>query len=555
MPNNKKGVAKTGTPQTACCVAKNKCTAACTAGYKDRSGKSDIICAGEGAGTCDNDRCCELDDTKCLGAGHTCDSGTYMPANKYGVAKTGTPQTACCVAKNKCSQACPAGYKDKQGKADIICPGDGAGTCVTDTCCDPDPDTCNGIAGVSCPTNYYKDPSKIGQAATAGNKNTVCCTEKTECALSVCTDVGTRRKLQVCTAGSNGAECSNCDCCESNPTVCGSISAVACKNDNHFWDSGKKMDVFTDPSVSCCSQQGNCGAYGGCTDGLKKSSDTPAQVFCTGGTGGTCTTDQCCTKDATTCFGGDVVCDSGTYMPNNKKGVAKTGTPQTACCVAKNKCTAACTAGYKDRSGKSDIICAGEGAGTCDNDRCCELDDTKCLGAGHTCDSGTYMPANKYGVAKTGTPQTACCVAKNKCSQACPAGYKDKQGKADIICPGDGAGTCVTDTCCDPDPDTCKGIGGVVCMAPYYFNTGSTAAATEKTKNTVCCSAPLTCETSNTAVTEIEVCPTPAPSAGGGGSGGGTGGGSGSGISSGGLRVVPTLFVTSLVLATQASVK
>jgi len=128
---------------------------------------------------------------------------------------------------------------------------------------------------------------------------------------------------------------------------------------------------------------------------------------------------------------------------------------------------------------------------------------------------------------------------------------------ATTYCSG-AVGTCTDDLCCKADVTKCGGIGGVTCQAPYYYNAAKAGvAATATTKNTVCCTAPATCEAVNFQVTLKDPCPTPAPGAGGGGGGGGgTGGtsGGGSGTASGGFRVVPAVFATSWLMATFAFV-
>merc|ERR1712039_517554 len=97
-------------------------------------------------------------------------------------------------------------------------------------CCQDDTTKCKYIGTITCARGYYQDSSKDGDAATAANKNTVCCTAKTECygaPASVCS-AGYKKKMTYCTTSSTMvASCATC--CEADATKCGT-TAVPCAN-------------------------------------------------------------------------------------------------------------------------------------------------------------------------------------------------------------------------------------------------------------------------------------------------------------------------------------
>jgi len=531
---------------------------------KKKANPGNIVCAGDGAGSCSEAQCCETDTTKCGGVSLSCPAGKYSPDKTKAIGNDAN--TVCCTAnKNTCTGftcAAASGRKLKASPADTVCAGDGAGSCDDAQCCIDDPAKCAGIGGVTCPSHRWQNPTLNGVDATAGTKNTVCCEDRALCSQSQC-DVGMATKKQVCTKGSNKQECTNCDCCESNPGLCGSISPVQCSSTNHFWDSAKANVVFTDPADSCCSAKSNCGAFNCHNYQTKKTG--AANIFCTGGTGGTCDHAQCCETDTTKCGGvAALSCPAGKYSPDKTKAIGNDA--NTACCTAdKNSCASfTCSAAnaMKKKANPGNIVCAGDGAGSCSEAQCCETDTTKCGGVSLSCPAGKYSPDKTKAIGNDAN--TVCCTAnKNTCTGftcAAASGRKLKASPADTVCAGDGSGSCDDGQCCIDDPDKCAGIGGVTCQAPSYFNAALVAgrAATATTKNYVCCSLSANCEDTSfptPGVTILETCPAPDSSNGspnGGGSGGS--GGGGSGISSG-FRLAPKGFVTSCLMVTLAHMK
>jgi len=525
---------------------------------KATTSPADIFCVGEGEGTCDDALCCKADTTKCGGVTLSCPAKKFSPTKSVSIG-SGNANTVCCT-QNKATCAdytCSAanGRKLKANPAGTLCAG-GADRCDDATCCINDPDKCAGIGGVTCPSHRWQNPDLKGVSATAGSKNTVCCDDKALCATVSC-DVGMETKQQVCTKGSNKQECTNCDCCESNPGLCGSISPVTCNSTNHFWDSGKTNDVYTDPAVSCCSPKGNCGGFS-CEAWKTKKTDA-AKKFCNGGTGGSCDSTQCCDMDTTKCGGVTLSCPEKKFSPSKSVSIGS-GDANTACCT-QNKKTCAdypCSEpnAMKKKATPAEIICVGEGEGTCNEALCCEADTTKCGGVALSCPPTKFSPTKSVSIG-SGNANTVCCT-QNKATCAdypCDAGMgrKLKASPEGTLCAG-GAGSCDDARCCINDPDKCAGIGGVTCKAPSYYDAALTAgiSATATTKNYVCCSLSETCEDAlpgPPGLTILQKCPASASVS------SGEGAAVFSGTVNSGFRLAPKGFVTSCLMATLAYLK
>merc|ERR1712039_869863 len=99
-----------------------------------------------------------------LANGITCAADKYMFATisdawKNTATTATTKDMDCCsIARAKCGDngvTCPAGYKMKSNVAIVQCTTDAASCAVGNTCCEPDPLKCGGIAGISCAADKY----------------------------------------------------------------------------------------------------------------------------------------------------------------------------------------------------------------------------------------------------------------------------------------------------------------------------------------------------------------------------------------------------------------
>jgi hypothetical protein len=495
----KAGTAATSsTKNTACCTAKATCTGySCSAGYTLKASPGNIM--GTGAtSSLSNSMCCDTDATKCLGIGSVvCATGYYEDSTKAGTAATATyKNTVCCTAKATCTgYSCSAGYTLKASPGNIMGTGD-TSTLSTGTCCDNDVTKCFGIGSVVCATGYYEDSAKAGTAATATDKNTVCCTAKATCTGYSCSAGYKLKASPGNIMGTGGTSTlSTTTCCDVDATTCGGIGGVTCPT-GYYADSAKygtAATATTKDSV-CCTARATCQGYSSCSTGMNVEA-----IRCTTDTS-SCGNAGCCVSDAITCGGvGGVTCATGYYEDSAKAGTAaSSSTKNTACCTAKATCTGySCSAGFKLRATPGSIM-GTTGTSSLGNTLCCEADATTCAGfgfSGVTCATGYYGDSAKAGTAATATDKnTVCCTAKATCTgYSCSAGYTLKASPGNIMGTGD-TSTLSTSTCCDIDVTKCFGIGSVVCATGYYEDSAKAGtAATASDKNTACCTAKATC--------------------------------------------------------------
>jgi len=204
---SKAGTAKGNDAVANCCSSKNTCAgfSSCDPGKKLRDTPANTECDGANAGTCTSSKCCVPDTTLCGGGSVTCGNGKYQDPSKAGTAKGNDAVANCCSSKNTCdSHQCSAGKKLKPTPANIECQGNNAGTCDDNRCCIADDTTCGGIGGVSCLGGFTQKASSAGTAATADNKNTVCCTAPVTCETSDFKDPATF-SWQACPNSGGGA--------------------------------------------------------------------------------------------------------------------------------------------------------------------------------------------------------------------------------------------------------------------------------------------------------------------------------------------------------------
>eukprot|EP00754_Rhynchopus_humris_P038714 Rhum_TRINITY_DN21329_c0_g1::Rhum_TRINITY_DN21329_c0_g1_i1::g.173797::m.173797 len=156
-----------------CCEA--MCTPfSCPAGYKDKSGKSSIRC-GSTFAECTLTKCCEV---LCSHAGFACSAPNYKLKPSPNTITCGNRadvndcNTAICCDAYCPNRLCQTGFKDKAGKADILC-GPFAGSCTDGICCDV---TCENT-GYLCPVKYQDktNPASITCGATVAECNEVKC--------------------------------------------------------------------------------------------------------------------------------------------------------------------------------------------------------------------------------------------------------------------------------------------------------------------------------------------------------------------------------------------
>jgi len=174
---------------TVCCSARAKCTTyTCPVGKKHVTAHDTTFCT---SGTCvtptEEGTCCQDDTSVCAGNTQVgCTAANHFWDGAAGGGKASTSvnndkATVCCSAKQVCSAfSCPAGKKAKTNAATIHCTGAPGGTCDEGQCCDADVLTCGGLT-ISCLPPLYYDSANDGRAATADNKNSVCCTFRDTC--------------------------------------------------------------------------------------------------------------------------------------------------------------------------------------------------------------------------------------------------------------------------------------------------------------------------------------------------------------------------------------
>jgi len=514
-----------------CCVAKATCTGydQCDPGTKPKANPGDLYCSSATCGGSDKTTCCEDDATKCKGIGgvtcasgsyqdpakngdaatasdkntvcctaHTCGSiggiscasGNYRDHTKDGAAATASDKnTVCCKAKATCDgYACNAagGRKLKANPANLHCGTDTCGAGDETQCCEDDATKCSGIGGISCASDKYRDSSKNGAAATASDKNTVCCTAKATCDGYAC-DAAAGRKLKAnpanlhCGTGTCGAG-DEAQCCENDATKCSGIGGISCAS-GKYRDYSKNGAAATasDKNDVCCTAQATCDTHT-CGAGMLKKA-TPANIKCASGTCGSADEATCCTDDATKCKGiGNSFCAIGQYKDPTKAGNPATATDKyTQCCTK----TATCPSDFNCPAGKKrkTTECSA-GDSSCNANTCCEIDKARCYSK-----TGGLIPtcgANRFEASPN------CCVAKATCTgyDQCDPGTKPKANPGDLYCSSATCGGSDKTTCCEDDATKCKGIGGVTCASGSYQDPAKNGdAATASDKNTVCCTA------------------------------------------------------------------
>jgi hypothetical protein len=154
----------------------------CQAGYK----KKELYCSTSAMTTAScNANCCEKDTTKCGGiTAVTCaTTNHYWDSMKAGTTFTaGSQSTQCCTAMAACSATPATACNVARKKKMTYCSKAATDSTSCNTpCCELDTSTCRGVGTVSCAASHFQDTAKYGTAATASNKNTVCCTARAPC--------------------------------------------------------------------------------------------------------------------------------------------------------------------------------------------------------------------------------------------------------------------------------------------------------------------------------------------------------------------------------------
>jgi hypothetical protein len=314
-------------------------------------------------------------------------------------------------------------------------------------------------------------------------------------------------------------------------TKCGGLSPK-CASGMYAGVDANTAATETNKNTACCTAVATCATMTKtCAPGWKRKTSA-ATTKCSGGPS-TCSTETCCEADVTKCGGlGTITCVASKVRAASKvfgNKAAKEATKLDDCCVAKATCAAAgytCPAGYK-RNKDTTSVCEGQTVYHLDvtkcavGSTCCEKDVLKCGGLSNpTCASDTsYYEATtawKNTPATDATKNTACCMAKAKCSAGtCPAGYKMKAGVENTMCPK-GAASCAAvppkgNTCCELDNKKCGGLSFTCpsgtsdeCLRSCRMNVGDAAAmkmckecknkaTKESTKVADCCTAQGTC--------------------------------------------------------------
>jgi len=223
-----------------------------------------LACTTGKDGKCDcGSACCEKVPNLCGSMTGTCETGHYEDDGKKMVAATAaTFKTACCTAMKMCDITCPAGMKDKAGKATIKCQGS---TCGSSECCEPDATKCMGltVSNSACDAGHYADNDKVGVAATATTYTSSCCTAKKMCDFTC--SAGMKNKAAYATTKC-ASTCSASECCDA-------VTTPMCMN--HAVAAGKGCAATEFPSMSatavkadssdyktlCCTAKATCEAF------------------------------------------------------------------------------------------------------------------------------------------------------------------------------------------------------------------------------------------------------------------------------------------------------
>jgi len=257
-----------GDANTACCT-QNKKTCAdypCSEpnAMKKKATPAEIICVGEGEGTCNEALCCEADTTLCGGVALSCPEKKFSPTKSVSIG-SGDANTVCCTQNKKtcadhpCSEA--NAMKKKATPAEIICVGEGEGNCNDALCCEADTTKCGGVA-LTCPPTKFSPTKSV--SIGSGNANTVCCTQnKATCADYPC-DAGMGRKLKASPEGTlcagGAGSCDDARCCINDPDKCAGIGGVTCKAPAYY-DAALTAGISataTTKNYVCCSLSETC---------------------------------------------------------------------------------------------------------------------------------------------------------------------------------------------------------------------------------------------------------------------------------------------------------
>jgi len=225
-----------------------------------------LACTTGEDGKCDcGDECCMAVPNLCGTTTAICETGHYLDDGKALVAATAaTFKTACCTAQKMCDITCPAGMKDKAGKATIKCL---RGICTSSECCKADDTMCLGLTGTGCDAGNYMDSSKYGVAATSTTYKTACCTANKMCDITC--SAGMKNKVAYATTKCAGSTCGFGECCDAVTTpMCINHAATATA-------AGKGCAATEFPSMSvtavkadssdyktlCCTAKATCEAF------------------------------------------------------------------------------------------------------------------------------------------------------------------------------------------------------------------------------------------------------------------------------------------------------
>jgi len=207
-----------------CCQQQPTCSSAeykCDPGFERDPANKDEVCKPDSikqktypASTCVSDatvgnkKCCKAVDTTCGGStAPVCSGSQYYPSTndnwKSKKIVKNKQNTECCTVKATCAVAqCKAGWIKKANVDTLSCPG-GKDSCAEAAarCCEVNKLTCGGLAAsIQCaygyynPSTYFDSKTAEGivndwknRAATAANKNTVCCQAKAMCVNGITT--------------------------------------------------------------------------------------------------------------------------------------------------------------------------------------------------------------------------------------------------------------------------------------------------------------------------------------------------------------------------------
>jgi len=380
--------------------------------------------------------------------------------------------------------SCKAGYKPKKVLKGLTCDtanASSAADCNTN-CCEADEKTCGGV-NPTCGVGNYKLTSKAtdaekdawaGIATTKGTAQTTCCTTKAKCSSSAYTcppgEVKATAALALATdCMDDAASCAKSPmCCVADRITCAGVNAGNPYDTTSCTGAGYKKPVKLDEGWSA----------------IKLPAGANAQTQ----------KDSCCAQ-AVTCASTLYSCPAG-YKKNKQAGVST------------QECPTA-----------SPTSCAEKTTGWAVGDKkCCIPDPDTCAAQSLSCVGNSYADsALDHMQATNANKDQNCCSPKATCKVAtCPAGQKKKANSDKVVCTTDAA-SCAA-TCCEDDATTCGGLGattGITCAAGFYDeskifksskytkaqqNAWKSKAATEKTKNTVCCTKKAECSAFSTAL-------------------------------------------------------